>query len=434
MVSELSRLLLYRDMVRAGTIPGDASSLCARFASGASGPELTGEVCAFCSRLIALAEREGFSGNLWQAALALGLIADENPFSLACEGREEPGGTLSALARQDFERLLRCFRYDFSPLLAAADAAFAGAVLDYRPGAGRAKSAAARLAEALRDRLSAAADAEEAARATAEFYRCHGAGSFALNRAFRAERDGTLAPLRTESAGLDALVGYETQKRALRTNTEAFLAGRPANNVLLYGDAGTGKSTCVRSLLAEYPDSLLRVVELEKSRLDLLPAVAELLGRRRCRFLIFLDDLSFEENETEYKRLKAAIEGGLSPLPENVLICATSNRRHLIRETWKDRSDMEHDGDIHRSDTMEEKLSLSGRFGLRIFFPNPTFEEYHAIVRELAERRGMDPAALREAASAWQVRAGNRSGRTASQFVDGLSAAGAAAQKEKKPD
>ena len=358
--------------------------------------------------LVTLAERYGLSGNLWQAYLCHALLTHENPWSLACEGRGEPEGSLSALAARDMGRILSLFRGD-APLDVPE-------LLDYRPAA--AKSGAARVTEALREALNAAESAADAARALADAYRRHGAGIYALHRAFRLAADGTPDPVPEAAEPLSVLVGYEEQKAKLRANTEAFLAGRSANNVLLYGDAGTGKSTCVRALTTEYPDSLLRVIELPKDRLTLLPGLADRLGARRCRFLLFLDDLSFEEDETAYKQLKASIEGGLAALPENVRIYATSNRRHLIRETWKDRTDMEHDGDVHRSDTMEEKLSLSARFGLRIYFPNPSFQEYHAIVEALASRRGVDGKALAQAASAWQVRQGSRSGRTAKQFVD----------------
>ena len=371
----------------------------------------TAEGIALAARLVAFAERYGVDGDLWRSYLSCAMLRHENPWSLACEGRDAPRGTLSALARRDMEILLELYRRD---ALAAVPE-----LRDYRPAAPQ--SEAARVVCALRDALDAAQNADEAAQALAACYRTRGVGTFALHRAFRAAEDASLTPVDSAAAPLAKLVGYEEQKAKLRANTEAFLAGKRANNVLLYGDAGTGKSTCVRALLAEYADTLLRIVELPKDRLLSLSKVTEMLGRRNYRFVLFLDDLSFEENETSYKQLKAAIEGGLAALPENVLIYATSNRRHLIRETWKDRSDMEHDGDIHRSDTMEEKLSLSGRFGLRVYFPNPTFEEYHAIVRELAARGGADAVnddALRQAASAWQVRSGNRSGRTAKQFVD----------------
>ena len=223
---------------------------------------------------------------------------------------------------------------------------------------------------------------------------------------------------------LSDLVGYETQKQQLLGNTLAFLRGRHANNVLLYGDAGTGKSTSIQAIANEYAPEGLRVVELYKHQFGLIPDIITQLKGRGYRFILFLDDLSFEETETSYKHLKAVMEGGAEAAPENVRIYATSNRRHLIKETWNDRSDMQHDGDIHRSDTVEEKLSLSGRFGLQIYYPNPSFEEFHAIVRSLAEREpslsDMDAAQLRQQAATWQVRKGSRSGRSAQQFIDDL--------------
>ena len=207
-------------------------------------------------------------------------------------------------------------------------------------------------------------------------------------------------------------------------NTLAFLQGACANNVLLYGDAGTGKSTSIQALSYEYASQGLRLIELHRDQYHLIPEIVSRIKSRNYRFILFLDDLSFEENEVEYKQLKAAIEGGGEAIPDNILIYATSNRRHLIRETWNDRQDMEHQGDIHRSDTMEEKLSLSGRFGLQIFYPNPNFEEYHTIVRELAGRSaelsGFSDEQLRSLASTWQVQRGNHSGRTARQFVNSL--------------
>ena len=218
------------------------------------------------------------------------------------------------------------------------------------------------------------------------------------------------------------LVGYRQQKEQLVRNTEAFLHGRGGNNVLLYGDAGTGKSTSVQAIANEYAAKGLRLIEVYKEQYDLIPALLRQIKGRNYRFLLFLDDLSFEENETSYKYLKAVMEGGAEAPPENVRICATSNRRHLVREVWSDRSDIEHDGDIHRSDTVEEKLSLASRFGLQLFYPAPTFEEYQQIVSILSERAGTDLTAeqLRAAAATWQVRSGSRSGRTAQQFVNQL--------------
>ena len=249
-----------------------------------------------------------------------------------------------------------------------------------------------------------------------------GYGMFARHHVFALE-DGHLVPVRyPDPQRLRELPGYEQEREKVIANTRALLEGRPANNVLLYGDAGTGKSTSIQALVNEYADQGLRLIELYKEQYDLIPAILRQVKGRNYRFLLFLDDLSFEENETSYKYLKAVMEGGAEAPPENVRICATSNRRHLVREVWSDRGDVEHNGDIHRSDTVEEKLSLASRFGLQIFYPAPTFEEYQQIVSALSEKAGTDlsPEQLRAAAATWQVRSGSRSGRTARQFVDQL--------------
>ena len=183
-------------------------------------------------------------------------------------------------------------------------------------------------------------------------YRDCGVGMFGLNRAFRIQEDEngsfTLNAINNiDSVLLSDLIGYEPQKKELRQNTEAFVSGRAANNVLLYGDAGTGKSTSVKAILNEYADRGLRMIEIYKHQFGLLSQVIAKIKNRNYRFMIFIDDLSFEEHEVEYKFLKAVIEGGVETRPANVLIVATSNRRHLVQETWKDRDDMEHLSLIH---------------------------------------------------------------------------------------
>ena len=219
---------------------------------------------------------------------------------------------------------------------------------------------------------------------------------------------------------LSDLVGYQVQKEKLVGNTEAFLRKRPANNVLLFGDGGTGKSTSIRALANQYSGDGLRIIQVYRHQMQFLTQIITRVKTRNYRFIIYMDDLSFEDFETEYKYLKAVIEGGLEPRPENVLIYATSNRRHLIKETWKDRADMEHDGDMHRSDSIEEKLSLADRFGVQIFYGKPTREEFHHIVEVLAikEKIDIDSDVLHSEANKWEVRHGGISGRSARQFID----------------
>ena len=229
-----------------------------------------------------------------------------------------------------------------------------------------------------------------------------------------------LSPMtHTDDTRLSDLVGYERQKEQLYENTAAFVEGKAANNVLLYGDAGTGKSTSIKAILNEFYDRGLRMIEIYKHQFEDLSSVISKIKNRNYRFIIYMDDLSFEEFEIEYKYLKAVIEGGLETKPDNVLIYATSNRRHLIRETWGDRSDMTQD-ELHHSDTMQEKLSLVARFGVSINYGAPTQKEYFDIVEHLAapyENFGLSKDELRQQANAWEMRNGGLSGRTAQQFI-----------------
>ena len=258
-----------------------------------------------------------------------------------------------------------------------------------------------------------------------DFYRTRGVGLLGLGQVFRAESapgGARLTPVEERlPVRLGDLVGYEKQKQQLLANTESFLAGHHANNVLLYGDAGTGKSTSIQAIANEYAAQGLRLIEIYKDQYALIPAILRQIKSRNYRFILFLDDLSFEEFETEYKYLKAVIEGGLEKKPANVLIYATSNRRHLVRESFHDRDGVEF-SDKHGGDTVQEKLSLANRFGVSIYYGAPTYEEYHEIVAELAARHGieMEPAELKKLATQWEMNHGGLSGRTAQQFIDHL--------------
>ena len=219
---------------------------------------------------------------------------------------------------------------------------------------------------------------------------------------------------------LSDLVGYEIQKKKLTDNTEAFVNGKKANNCLLYGDAGTGKSSCIKAIANEYYGSGLRIIEVYKHQFQDLNDVIAQIKNRNYKFIIYMDDLSFEEFEIEYKYLKAVIEGGLEKKPENVLIYATSNRRHLIRETFKDKQDR--DEELHVNDTVQEKLSLVSRFGVSIYFGSPDKKQFQKIVSTLADRYGvrMSEDELLLKANQWELSHGGLSGRTAQQFIDYL--------------
>lgn len=372
---------------------------------------------AALSELVSIAAKEDWQGNLWHCCLTQALAESENPFSLACERRPAPADSLWELALEDMELFYSLFALELNE---------GPWELLRRFRVDRARGDGQRMK--LTETLEKAATPQAMLEGLCAFYRDRGVGLLGLGQVFRAEEragGARLFPVEDRpDVRLNDLVGYEKQKEQLRNNTLAFLKGGRGNNVLLYGDAGTGKSTSIQAIVNEYAPEGLRLIEVYKDQYELIPDILRQVKGRNYRFILFLDDLSFEENETAYKYLKAVMEGGAEAAPENVRIYATSNRRHLVREMWNDRTDMEHDGDIHRSDTMEEKLSLASRFGLQIFYPAPTFEEYQGIVSALALRGGagskLTPAQLRAAAATWQVRSGSRSGRTARQFIDAL--------------
>ena len=427
MYRELSHLLLFSDLgddeilVRLAEIFRDWKR------GNADRDELVARIYAQIKRLLDLATACGFDENLWQCYLTWLLMTNSNSFTQTCERVGAGDGSVNHFVRNDLAVFRRLFDFDFGPIERDLSIDCFTTVCSYRVIPKRERVYNRDVSQqvlSLRRQL-AGADVDTMFRLVTDYYRQYGFGVFAANRAFRIRREGegqvSFVPIsNVDRVMLDDLLGYELQKRELRRNTEAFLAGRSANNVLLYGDAGTGKSTSVKALINEYYDRGLRMIEIYKHQFRDLSAVLAAVKNRNYRFIIFIDDLSFEENEVEYKFLKAVIEGGVETRPDNVLIYATSNRRHLIRETWNDRTDMEHSGDIHRSDTVEEKLSLASRFGVAINYNVPTKREYEAIVRTLASRRGitMDDGKLMAMANTWEVRHSGFSGRTAQQFVD----------------
>ena len=390
---------------------------------------VTGSEDLLAGTLASFATEFGLSGNVWQQWLTYNLMMHDNAFTLACERRKVlPDSTLMKLAERDLGIFMELFRTEESDF--DEDESLLPLMLDYRaPYEDVCISEAGCCIRELSDRLAAADDVKAFARTLTEYYERHGAGMYGLYKAFRvdpvqgSESELKLIPVADSAdVSFDDLIGYESQKKTLRENTEAFVSGHYANNVLLYGDSGTGKSTSVHALIHEYSDRGLRLIEVSKTDRARIPEILSAVKKRNYRFILFLDDLSFEENESDYKELKAMLEGALETRSDKVLIYATSNRRHLIRETWGDRSDMEYDEDIHRSDTMEEKLSLAGRFGVTIYYPKPGPREYLEIVRSLAARKGIELKGkeLEDAARKWELRHGGMSGRTASQLITWL--------------
>jgi hypothetical protein len=272
--------------------------------------------------------------------------------------------------------------------------------------------------------LAQAEDVDGFAAAVSEFYKEFGVGKFGLNKAFRIVDDRHSAAIEpivnVEHVYLKDIIGYELQKKRLIENTERFIQGKAANNVLLFGDAGTGKSSSIKAILNEYYDQGLRIIEVYKHQFHALSSILEQIQDRNYRFIIYMDDLSFEESELEYKYLKAIIEGGLGRRPKNALIYATSNRRHLIREKFSDKREL--DDELHVNDTVQEKLSLVARFGVTIYFGSPDKKEFQNMVKVLAERHGvqMPEEELYQEANKWELYHGGLSGRTAAQFITHL--------------
>lgn len=380
-------------------------------------------------RLLNVATEYGFDKNLWHNYLAWLLATVENPFSMTCEKTGAQEGTVNHFAKGDFIIFKELFDYDFSEIEAELGIDCFTTISNYQAIHKKERSYNRNVSEKvqeLSEQIENAVSVDEIFTLVTEFYRKYGVGMFGMNKAFRIRREQEkleLIPINnTEIVRLNDLVGYEIQKKKLIENTEAFVEGREANNVLLFGDSGTGKSTSVKAILNEYYDRGLRMIEIYKHQFQDLSAVISMIKNRNYRFIIYMDDLSFEEFEIEYKFLKAVIEGGLETKPDNVLIYATSNRRHLIRETWSDRSDMSQD-ELHRSDTMQEKLSLVARFGVTINYSAPMQKEYFEIVRQLAAKYdnfGMTEADLLQQANVWEMSHGGKSGRTAQQFITHL--------------
>jgi predicted AAA+ superfamily ATPase len=251
------------------------------------------------------------------------------------------------------------------------------------------------------------------------YYRRYGYGDIASYRAFRWDKKQKLVGIQHyETMHLADLIGCEHQKEQLVGNTLAFVQGKPANNALLVGARGTGKSSSVKALANEYYNLGLRLLQLTKPQLVELPQIMEALRRFASKkFIIFLDDLSFEEFEVEYKYLKSAIEGGVEARPDNVLIYATSNRRHIIKETWRDREDTQEE--LYRNDSVNETISLSDRFGLIINYLSPNQQDYLAIIDHALRKKGirLEPEELRIQGLRWEATHSGRSGRIAQQFV-----------------
>ncbi|MDO4649318.1 MAG: ATP-binding protein [Eubacteriales bacterium] len=380
--------------------------------------------------MVELAGSYGFWGNLWHTYLTFLLVNHENAFSTASEVRGAIEGSLNTLALHDFRIMKELFDFDLEELGEAFHTDCLNIVTDYKRNGTESKMFNGRVRDRiceLSEKLGTTESAEEFMDAMVQFYKDFGVGKLGLNKAFRVEHhsDGRveIVPItRVAHVNLEDLIGYEIPKQKLLENTEAFVKGRKANNCLLFGDAGTGKSSSIKGIMNRFYEDGLRIIEVYKHQFQDLNEVIAQIKNRNYKFIIYMDDLSFEEFEIEYKYLKAVIEGGLEKKPDNVLIYATSNRRNLVRERSSDKLELMDEDDLHSSDTVQEKLSLVYRFGVRIYFGAPGKKDFQKIVLALAERNGiqMPEEQLLLEANKWELSHGGLTGRTAQQFIDHL--------------
>ena len=427
---EIAKLIMYGNMEE-DCILYQFGEIFRKFEEGTeSDTTLIQNIYTQIKRLLIVATDYGFDHNLWHNYLTFYLVTNENPFSITCEKVGANDGSVNNFAKNDFCVFKALFDYDFSKIEQALGIDCFSQISDYKAIEKKElmynKSVSEKIIS-LSSKLEQAKDENEFFDCITDFYKDYGVGMFGLNKAFRikekADGDVAFLPINNmDKVMLDDLVGYEIQKQKLVDNTRAFVEGRKANNALLFGDSGTGKSTSIKAIVNEFYPQGLRMIEIYKHQFKDLSNVIAQIKNRNYRFIIYMDDLSFEEFEIEYKFLKAVIEGGVETKPDNILIYATSNRRHLIKETWNDRDDVEQSNGMHRSDTMEEKLSLVNRFGVTINYSKPSQKEYFNIVTELAHRQGikMSDEDLCKEANKWELSHGGISGRTAQQFINYL--------------
>lgn len=431
-------LVLYRNI-----ISDPVCRTLLRFLESVTGNGQADEVLDVYSELFFLLSQQvelsegSFTGDAWQDHLLKLLLYDDNAFSrgVSLYSLEKLGPSLQDAARGDLARLQALFRIDG---ISARKALLLKMGENSIPYGGLplwkdlstitttgkyTKNCPGRELKAL---LLSSSDWPACLKNLVRYYREAGSGLFGRYRAFQwSGVEGRLVGIdEPDPVRLEELVGYQDQRQEVVDNTEKLLAGLPANNLLLYGDRGTGKSSTVKALLNHYYDQGLRLIEVPKSSLGDFPKIIRLLRQKAQKFVVFVDDLSFEESEFEYKDFKAVLEGGLESRPSNVLIYATSNRRHLVRERFSDREQSGgQEDEIHGNDTVQEKLSLADRFGVTIFFTTPGRALYLKIVRGIAEYRGLEieTGELERRALLWASWHNGWSGRTARQFIDHIS-------------
>ena len=403
-LAKLEQLLVYRNLLQDGLV---------KMLTTANDSDTPEQPFALAGDLIVFAEETGLGGNLPVTYLLYQIGQGQNVFSILAEKEGVRVGKAMckavahdvAILKEILQANIRygavdCFISDYQPTRPAATDSFA-ALKDYFFD------------------ITESYSPDKVAELLCQHYARYGYGEMASCTAFKWDwNQGLVGVKHCDPVALQDIVGYERQKQTLIENTQAFIAGRPANNVLLVGARGTGKSTSVKALANQFYDQGLRLVEVSKKDLECLPAIMGALRQWGKKFIVFLDDLSFEEFEVGYKNLKSVMEGGMEAKPDNVLIYATSNRRHLVREVWNDRAGDE----LHNQDTINEKISLSDRFGITLTYASPNQAEYLNIVEDIARKSNiaLTPTELRAQALRWEMAHSGRSGRLARQFIANL--------------
>jgi hypothetical protein len=374
------------------------------------------------ARLIEFTEKKGLNDDIWHNYLIGIIINDLNNFTKKAEKTEiDKSSTLYAVTLKDIELLTAAFNISFLDLLDFFNMSQYNFLFPYQANEKNQSNLNTykNLFGSIKnlDSKNFTADPHKILNTLAEFYHKNGAALLNKSSAFYWKNSSLKIVKNPDKITFKEIIAYQKQKDKLIANTESFLKGKKAHNVLLYGDSGTGKSSSVKALLNKYQNKGLRLIEINSNQIKELPQILEYLSQRGLYFIIFMDDLSFEEFETEHKYLKAVMEGGIELKPDNVLFYATSNRRHLVREKWQDR-----ESEVHKDDILNEKLSLAERFGLTLMYNTPAQEEYLKIVREIAEQENikMDKNRLEEKALKWSQWNNGRSGRSARQFIDEL--------------
>ena len=425
----INELMVYRDFGEEGGLLRDISYLMEHYREEALIEENRTLFYQCIHQLIELAGHYGFHGNLWHCYLADLLVNNENSYSCGCEIQGAMPGSINACVLHDIEIFKEYYDYDFTDMVQTLRVPEFSILEAYQGSRAESKVYNSRICKRiceLAEQFTSDRTAGQMKDTLTNFYKEYGVGRFGLHKSFRVEHTAegvNITPiLNIAHVKFDDLVGYELQKQKLRENTDAFVQGKKANNCLLFGDAGTGKSSCIKAMANEYYDKGLRIIEIYKHQFQDLNEVISQIKNRNYFFIIYMDDLSFEDFEIEYKYLKAVIEGGLERRPKNVLIYATSNRRHLIRESSADKEEVR--TDMHTSDTVQEKLSLAYRFGVTIYFGAPDKKQFQEIVKTLADREKLQ-IPLEELyleANKWELSHGGLTGRTATQFIDYISA------------